>query len=132
MKRRLLVFALLLLSLCALLLSCKKEPDVIIKTQSITIIGDEIKTSQSNDSKYVIVSQSGDGVWEYQLKYTVAPDDATDKGVNFIHEDNPSLTVSDEGFVTYIAASGGMPSAIIKIMAKDGSLASDTITLYFV
>ena len=130
MKRNLFLFTVVLLLICAPLTACKKDFDEAVKCESITVIGEEIKTSKGSNAKYVLIEKNDDGEWVYQLKYTIFPDDATDKDVEFIYEENASLSVSKDGLVTY--SGGGMPSTMIKIMAKDGSGASDIITLYFI
>ena len=109
-------------------------PEVYVteqKVESITIIGDDIVINSSTNQKSVKVFADENGVWEYQLQYVLNPDDATNAKVDFVYDDHPSVTVSDTGLVTYVDHPDGFPSVKIKILATDGSGASDVVTLYF-
>ncbi len=128
MKKRLLITSLLFVLFSLVLISCKEDyiPEAV-KVQSITITGDDIKINQSTNTKYAIVRQNDNGKWAYQLKYTVAPDNATTPKVDVVYDKDDTITVSDTGLVTFTEPDSAI---IIKIMATDGSGTSDTITLY--
>lgn len=96
------------------------------KMESVTIFGDDIVISSETGNKYVIIYPNEDGVWEYQLQYTISPDNTSNTVVDFIFEADPSVSVSSTGLVTMTE----FGSTIIKIMATDGSGASDTVTIY--
>ena len=101
----------------------------IVYTEQIELLGDNIKTNDKGE-KYVVILPDEQGNYAYQIQYRVHPDNATNSKVDFVfdHEkaDKSSISVDENGVVTFSKRGGTLK---VKLVAKDGSGASATITL---
>ena len=101
----------------------------IVYTEQIELLGDNIKTNEKGE-KYVVILPDEQGNYAYQIQYRVHPDNATNSKVDFIYDhekaDKSSISVDENGVVTFSKRGGTLK---VKLVAKDGSGASATITL---
>jgi len=101
----------------------------IVYTEQIELLGDNIKTNDKGE-KYVVILPDEEGNYAYQIQYRVHPDNATNSKVDFIYDhekaDKSSISVDENGVVTFPKRGGTLK---VKLVAKDGSGASATITL---
>ncbi|MBE6581487.1 MAG: hypothetical protein E7650_07760 [Ruminococcaceae bacterium] len=101
----------------------------IVYTEQIELLGDNIKTNDKGE-KYVVILPDEQGNYAYQIQYRVHPDNATNSKVDFIYDhekaDKSSISVDENGVVTFSKRGGTLK---VKLVAKDGSGASATITL---
>ena len=101
----------------------------IVYTEQIELLGDNIKTNDKGE-KYVVILPDEQGNYAYQIQYRVHPDNATNSKVDFIYDhekaDKSSISVDENGVVTFPKRGGTLK---VKLVAKDGSGASATITL---
>ena len=79
--------------------------------------------------KYVVIFPDENGVISYQITCEVKPDDATNREVDFVKDDqNTSATVDENGLVTFGEITSPR-SVIIYVIAADGSGARDSIEI---
>lgn len=139
MKKKILLFIVVVLSFVLLFTSCKidsegditsspdgeldneppKQFDEIIMVESIELLNEDITINETSDGRlYAIVRQDEQGVSQYQIKYRVHPENATTKDVVFlIDPSNKVAKVSETGLVTF----SGKGVARVIIMPCDGS-----------
>ena len=98
----------------------------VVYTDGIELLGDEIKTNPETGEKSV---QIRDGSFAYQIKYRVHPDNATNRDVYFVYDQEKaeqlSITVSEDGLVKFTKRG----SITVTVMAADGSGASATLKI---
>lgn len=75
---------------------------------------------------YIVISPNEKGERRFQINYHVYPDNATNTEVDFAYEQIDGVTVDEYGVVTFDR--GGL-AIKVRIIAKDGSNAEDTITI---
>ena len=77
----------------------------------------------------MVLTDKVDGVYTYQLKWAVYPDNANNSAVTFIYDTQKSnLSVDENGLVKYTSL--GYPESIdITVRSTDGTKQSDKITL---
>lgn len=93
-----------------------------VKVTDVTIVNEGIRYTQ-NGEKYIVLTP---GNSTFQIEYTVAPDDAVNKEVSFIYdEQNTIATVDKNGLVTF----NTIGSIIVYVIATDGNGASDKIEI---
>ena len=98
----------------------------IVYTEDIELLDDTIKTNSAGE-KYVVISKDADGEYAYQIQYRVHPDNATEDGVIFSYDkDLDYVTIDEDGVVTFT----GKGVVVVEIIAKDGSGAKATITIF--
>ena len=98
----------------------------VVYVESIEILEDNLKTNPEGQ-KYVVIRPDENGVRQYQIKYRVHPDNATDDSVTFVYDkQNTNVSVDENGVVTF--AKGGT-SVTVQVKANDGS-ASASITIF--
>ncbi len=98
----------------------------IVYVESIELLEENLKYNDQG-KPYVVIRPDENGVRQYQIKYRVHPDNATDSSVTFAYDNqNTSVTVDENGVVTF--AKGGT-SVTVQIIANDGS-ASTSITIF--
>jgi hypothetical protein len=98
----------------------------IIYVSQITIEEENIRYLPSGD-KFIILKPDENGNCQYQLKWTVSPDNVTTPGVTFDYDrENPHVTVDENGLVTFT----GQTEIKITISSTDGTPAKDTIRIY--
>lgn len=101
----------------------------IVYTEQIELLGDNIKTNEKGE-KYVVILPDEEGNYSYQIQYRVHPDNATNSKVDFVYDhekaDKSSISVDENGVVTFSKRGGTLK---VKLVARDGSGASATITL---
>ena len=103
-----------------------KTFDEIVYVESIEILEDNLTTNPEGQ-KYVVIRPDENGVRQYQIKYRVHPDNATDDSVTFVYDkQNTNVSVDENGVVTF--AKGGT-SVTVQVKANDGS-ASASITIF--
>ena len=79
--------------------------------------------------KYIVIFPDENGVISYQITYEVTPDDATNKEVDFVKdEQNTAATVDENGLVTFGEITAPR-SVIVYVVAADGSNARDSIEI---
>ena len=100
--------------------------DITYVTQ-VNIIEPDAKYNNSG-LKYIMLTPDEDGKREYQIKWSVTPDNATNKAVSFSYDTtktfvnvdkNGLVTFSEPGFIT------------VRVRAMDGTSFSDEIRIYF-
>ena len=103
----------------------------IVYTEDIELLDDAIKTNSAGE-KYVVIYKDADGEYTYQIQYRVHPDNAKNRDVYFVYDEEKaeqlSITVSEDGLVkftrkgtitvTIIAADGSGAKTMLKIYAK--------------
>ena len=98
-----------------------KTFDEIVYVESIELLEDDrypFKTDEETGEKYVVIRPDDNGVRQYQIKYRVHPDNATDDGVTFAYDtQNTAVTIDENGVVTF--ARKGVVT--VQIIANDGS-----------
>ena len=98
-----------------------------VYVSDIRFTGEDFATD-SNGIKQIVLRPDENGVRQYQLKYTVGPENATDPTVSFNYDDKNGLVhVSETGLVTF-QRSGVV---IITVKPNDLSDCSDTIKIIF-
>ncbi|MBR5817367.1 MAG: hypothetical protein IKY62_01850 [Clostridia bacterium] len=85
-------------------------------------------TTDTNGIKQIVLRPDENGVRQYQLKYTVTPENASNPTVSFNYDDKNGLVhVSETGLVTFQRAG----VVIITIKPNDLSDCSDTLKIIF-
>lgn len=104
-----------------------KTFDEIIYTEKIEFLNDDIK-AMDDGSLYAVVKQDeSTGLWVYQIKYRVYPDNATDSEVEYIYDtQKPGVTVDTTTGVVTFEERGALK---VTIKPKDGTDISATVTL---
>ena len=103
-----------------------KTFDEIVYVESIEILEDNLKTNPEGQ-KYVVILPDENGVRQYQIKYRVHPDNATDDSVTFVYDkQNTNVSVDENGVVTFAKE---RTSVTVQVKANDGS-ASASITIF--
>ena len=100
----------------------------IIYISQVEIIEDKA-TYLEDGTKFLLLTDSKDGVYQYQLKWVVTPENATNGEVAFIYDkQKTNVTVDEKGLVTF--TSKGYPDSVtITIRSTDGTKQSDSISL---
>ena len=82
----------------------------------------------SDGTKYIVLSPDENGKREYQLVWTVTPDNATNSKVTFNYDKQKSnVSVDENGLVTFTSKG----SVDVSVTAADGTSQSDTIKIIF-
>ena len=90
------------------------------KVTDISIANEGIKYTRDGE-KYIVIPMGAD---TFQIEYTVGPEDASNKNVTFVADEQSTIaTVDQNGLVTFNKPG----SIIIYVMASDGSGCSDSI-----
>ena len=96
--------------------------------ERVTITNEGISYTSTGE-KYVALLPDENGNRTYQITYEVTPDDAYNREVDFVIDDGVTYaTVDENGLVTFNAP---LKSAIVYVVATDGSGAKDKITIVF-
>ena len=74
---------------------------------------------------YIVIKPDANGEYRFQIEYRVHPDEASNAEVDFACEQVDYATVSDLGLVTFT----GKGPLKVRVIAKDGSNAEDTILI---
>lgn len=100
--------------------------DITYVTQ-VSIIEPDAKYNNSG-LKYIMLVPDEDGKREYQIRWEVTPDNATNKSVSFDYDTTKSfVSVDQNGLVTFTE-----PGFItVTVHATDGTSYSDEIRIYF-
>ena len=102
-----------------------KTFDEIIYVSEIEILNDDVLLDDEG-KPYAVVRTDENGLRQYQIKWRVHPDDATDDSVSFAYDtQNGNLTVDENGIVTFQKRG----AVTVQIIANDGS-AKTSITIY--
>ena len=97
----------------------------IIYVSQVEII-EENASYSSNGTKYLMLTPDENGVCQYQLVWTVSPDNATNSNVTFNYDKQKNyVSVDENGLVTFTSQG----AVIVTITAADGTSNSDTIQL---
>ena len=100
--------------------------DEIVYVESIEILEENLKINDQGQ-QYVVIRPDENGVIQYQIKYRVHPDNATEDSVTFVYDNqNPNVSVDENGVVTFLE---GGSAITVQVKAKDGS-ASASITIF--
>lgn len=92
------------------------------KVTSVSIVNEGIKYKRSGE-KYIVIPMGAD---TFQIEYTVGPEDAVNKAVNFVADEQTTIaSVDQNGLVTF----NKMGSIIVYVVAADGSGSSDYIEI---
>ena len=82
----------------------------------------------SDGTKYIVLSPDENGKREYQLVWTVSPDNATNNSVTFNYDkQKTNVSVDENGLVTFTSKG----SVDVSVTAADGTSQSDTIKIIF-
>ena len=93
-----------------------------VAVSNITIVNEGIKYTRDGQ-KYIVIP-IGDNT--FQIEYTVSPDDAVNKNVTFIYDEQSTIaTVDENGLVTF----NKNGSITVYVTASDGNGASDKIEI---
>ena len=105
-----------------------KTFDEVIYTESIEFLNDDIKTLEEDGSLYAVVRKDeSTGLWTYQIKYRVYPDNATNSEVEYIYDtQTPGVTLDPETGVVTFDRKGALT---VTIKPKDGTDISATVTI---
>ena len=105
-----------------------KSFNEIVYVSQVEIIEENVSYLE-NGRKYLVLTDKVDGVYTYQLKWAVYPDNANNSAVTFIYDTQKSnLSVDENGLVKYTSL--GYPESIdITVRSTDGTKQSDKITL---
>ena len=91
-----------------------------IPLEKVEIVNEGIRYTRDGQ-KYIVIEPGQD---TFQIEYIVSPDDAVNKNVNFIIDEQSTIaTVDENGLVTF----NKMGSVIVYVVADDGYGASDQI-----
>ena len=102
-----------------------KTFDEIVYVESIEILNEDVELDDTG-MPFAVVFPDANGVRQYQIKWRVHPDNATDDGVSFAYDSqNGNVTIDENGVVTFQTRGG----VTVQIIAKDGS-AKTTMTIY--
>ncbi|MBR4836252.1 MAG: Ig-like domain-containing protein [Clostridia bacterium] len=97
----------------------------IVYVSQVEIIEDNASYKQDG-SKYLMLTPDENGNCQYQLVWTVSPDNATNQQVTFNYDKQQSfVTVDENGLVSFT----GQGAITISIIAADGTSQSDKIQL---
>ena len=100
--------------------------DPIVYTESVELLNTGLKTN-AQGGNYVVIDPDENGERKYQLLYRVHPDNATEDGVLFSYDKDLSfVTIDEDGVVTFTRKG----VVVVEIIAKDGSGAKATITIF--
>lgn len=94
----------------------------VIPVESVEITNDGQKYSPSQGD-YIIVMPNEKGERRLKIDYHVYPDNASNTEVDFAYEQSHVASVDEYGVVTFT----GPGMLKVTIIAKDGSLAQDSI-----
>ena len=90
------------------------------KVTSVAIVNEGIKYTREGE-KYIVIPLGED---TFQIEYTVGPEDAVNKKVTFVTDEQQSIaSVDQNGLVTF----NKKGSIIVYVVAADGSGCSDKI-----
>ncbi|MBE6619516.1 MAG: hypothetical protein E7626_07045 [Ruminococcaceae bacterium] len=104
-----------------------KTFDEIIYTEKIEFLNDDIKTMDDGSLYAVVKQDESTGLWVYQIKYRVYPDNATNSEVEYIYDtQKPGVTVDTTTGVVTFEERGALK---VTIKPKDGTDISATVTL---
>lgn len=96
----------------------------IVYVNAIEILNDDVEQIEGVDycDCFVVIEPDENGIIKYQIEYRVYPDKATNKGVNFVYDEQTAaaegITVDEYGVVTFSKTG---TSITIKLIPKDGS-----------
>ena len=96
----------------------------IIDVEKIEITNEGQKYSESQGD-YIIVEPNEKGERRIKIDYRVYPDNATNQEVDFAYDESKIASIDEYGVVTFTKP--GMLK--VKIIAKDGSNAEDSILI---
>lgn len=90
----------------------------IIYSNKIEIINEDIQINPNDGKPFAMAQKGEDGVWRYQLKWRVYPDDVTNNAVTFSYDNqNNTVSVDENGVVTFTKKG----VVTIEILPQDGS-----------
>ena len=93
-----------------------------VSVAQITIVNEGIRYTRDGQ-KYIVIPQ-GDNT--FQIEYTISPEDAVNKNVEFIYDEQSTIaSVDSNGLVTF----NKIGSITVTVTASDGNGASDTIEI---
>ena len=100
----------------------------IVYTTGIELLNTDLKINEETGETYVVIRPDKEtGERKYQILYRVHPDNATDPGVSFAYDkQNTAVSIDENGVVTFTKRG----AVIVEIIAKDGSGAKATLTIY--
>ncbi len=96
---------------------------IIVQDETVLVSSIEFTNADINENN--ITALDYDTTQEYQLEWAITPEDATNKDVEFI-SNNENVTVSETGLVTFTSSDEG---ATITIKAKDASNKAASVTI---
>ena len=99
----------------------------IIYSNKIEIINEDIQINPNDGKPYAMAQKGEDGVWRYQLKWRVYPDDVTNNAVTFSYDNqNNTVSIDENGVVTFTKKG----VVTIEILPQDGSNVSASLTIW--
>jgi hypothetical protein len=94
--------------------------DVLV--EKVEIVNEGIRYTR-NGEKYIVIDP---GANTFQIEYTITPDNAVNKNVRFVvDEQQTTATVDENGLVTF----NDIGSVIVYVVADDSSGAKDYIEI---
>lgn len=135
MKNKLFPLLALLLAATLLFTACasgggdnqKKDEDDLVLVTEVELLNGDIQTS-SDGTRFVTVEADADGVWRYQISYCTHPDNANDRGVNFVLLTAKKDVEIDEASATVTIHSAGIVG--VRLQGKNGSEACADLYIY--
>ena len=103
-----------------------KSFNEIIYVSQVTIVEENASFYPASGMKYIILSPDEGGGCQYQLKWTVSPDNATNQSVTFDYDKEKSFVTVDENGLVAFTRQGEIT---ITITAADGTSQSDSIQI---
>ncbi len=96
----------------------------VVYVSNIEILNDDLH--QSNVRKFAIVNLDSNGCGEYQIKWRVIPDNATNTGVRFNYDTSKkSVSVDENGLVKFT----DQCAVEVSLIPQDGSVFPEPVQL---
>lgn len=99
-----------------------------ILVEKLEIINEGIRIDEADGSKYIILYPDEEGKRTFQVEYSITPDDAHNKDVEF-SLDGDVASVDENGLVTFNQP--GRQGATLHVVTTDGTRLKDSILIVF-
>lgn len=104
-----------------------KTFDEVIYTTKIELLNEDIRTTEDGKLEAIVRKDATTGLWTYQIKHRVYPDNASNNAVDYIYDtQTPNVTVDETTGVVTFTGKGALD---VTLKPKDGSNISVTISI---
>lgn len=104
-----------------------KTFDEVIYTTKIELLNEDIRTTEDGKLEAIVRKDETTGLWTYQIKHRVYPDNASNNAVDYIYDtQTPNVTVDETTGVVTFTGKGALD---VTLKPKDGSNISVTISI---